>query len=132
MKKEVKDAKKAEAVSNAAKTVSINDIQIDLKQGRPMNPNSARQLRLAKQNKNADAKLNKSGDTRGRAVNPNSARQIKLKGFEVKVAAGVEIKRGRPASETSARSQKIAEREAKIKTMKLAKAAELGLTVIDA
>ena len=63
--------------------------------GRKVDPNSARQVRLAElEEKRANGELR-----RGRPVNPNSARQQRLAELEVKRANG-ELKRGRPAKKT--------------------------------
>ena len=65
----------------------------ELKRGRPVNPNSERQARLEKQAVN---KANGVGQ--GRPVNPNSARQIRLAELKAKAEAnGGAVKRGRPA-----------------------------------
>ena len=53
--------------------------------GRPINPNSARQQRLAEQA--ARAALNGGVAKRGRPVNPNSARQIALREAIAKAVA---------------------------------------------
>ena len=53
--------------------------------GRPINPNSARQQRLAEQA--ARAALNGGVAKRGRPVNPNSARQIALREAALKLLA---------------------------------------------
>ena len=55
------------------------------KTGRPVNPNSARQQRLAEQA--ARAALNGGVVKRGRPVNPNSARQIALREAALKLLA---------------------------------------------
>ena len=65
----------------------------ECKQGRPVNPNSERQARLAKQ---AENKANGLGQ--GRPVNPNSARQMRLAELKAKAEInGGQVKRGRPA-----------------------------------
>jgi hypothetical protein len=65
----------------------------ELKRGRPVNPNSERQARLEKQAVN---KANGVGQ--GRPVNPNSARQLRLAELKAKAEAnGGDVKRGRPA-----------------------------------
>jgi hypothetical protein len=65
----------------------------ELKRGRPVDSNSARQARLMLQLANKIL-----GIGQGRPVNPNSARQIRLAELEAKkVANGGVIKRGRPA-----------------------------------
>lgn len=69
--------------------------------GRPIDPNSKRQQRLAKA----------PGKKTGRPINPNSARQKRLAEIEAKRKAnGGEVKRGRPVNPNSARQ--IALREA--------------------
>ena len=74
-------------------------------QGRPVDPNSARQQRL----KSAPGKRT------GRKINPNSARQQRLAEMEArKKANGGTVKRGRPANPDSARQKAIAERQALI------------------
>ena len=86
------------------------------KLGRPIDPNSARQKRLAKvgtvkrgrpadpnspwnkrQKELAEKRANGTLH-RGRPVDPNSARQKKLAEKQAKIDAGIEIKRGRPAA----------------------------------
>jgi hypothetical protein len=85
------------------------------KQGRPVNPNSARQARLKaaaelkaqgveiKRGRPVDnesarqARLALKGKVSlGRKVDPNSERQQRLQALEMKRASGVEVKRGRP------------------------------------
>jgi len=66
----------------------------ELKLGRPVNGTSARQKRLAEMA--AKAKANGGVIKRGRPVNPNSPRQQRLAELEAKRAKG-ELKRGRPA-----------------------------------
>lgn len=99
----------------------MNDIEVVLPKGRPIDENSDRQKRL----KAYDAKV-KSGVAlhRGRPSDPTSARQLKLAGFEVKKAEGQEIKRGRPSDATSVRQQKLAERTKKINAIKAKMIAE--------
>ena len=72
--------------------------------GRPVNPNSQRQQRLA----------TAPGKKTGRPINPNSARQQRLAEMEAKRANG-ELKRGRPVNPMSARQ--IALREAMMKAV---------------
>jgi hypothetical protein len=65
----------------------------ELKRGRPVDSNSARQARLMLQLANKIL-----GVGQGRPVNPNSARQIRLAELEAKkINNGGVIKRGRPA-----------------------------------
>lgn len=73
------------------------------KRGRPSNPNSARQTRIAAQaQKRAAGLLHK-----GRPVTEGSARQIRLKTIAEKRAAGT-LRKGRPTDTNSARQQKMA------------------------
>ena len=60
--------------------------------GRPINPNSARQQRLA----------TAPGKKTGRPINPNSKRQQRLAELEAKRQNG-EVKRGRPVNPNSKR-----------------------------
>jgi hypothetical protein len=60
--------------------------------GRPMNPDSERQKRLAEMNKKRETGELK----RGRPILADSERQKRLAERMAKEAAGVEIKRGRP------------------------------------
>jgi hypothetical protein len=63
-----------------------------LRPGRPVNPNSERQKRLA-----AMAEKREAGELkRGRPVVADSERQKRLAAMAEKRAAGVEVKRGRP------------------------------------
>jgi hypothetical protein len=95
-----------------------------VKTGRPVNPNSVRQIRLAElaaKKANGELKRGRPVDTtsarqfrlqiqainkqlgigQGRPVNPNSARQIRLAELEAKKAAnGGVVKRGRPTKVT--------------------------------
>ena len=61
--------------------------------GRPVNPNSVRQQRLAE----LEAKRNNGELKRGRPVNGTSVRQARLAELAAKAESGIEIKRGRPA-----------------------------------
>ena len=83
-------------------------VTIEVKQkGRPVNPNSPRQLRLQEQ------ELKKqSGITlqRGRPVNESSNRQVKLQHINDLKSQGIEIKRGRPVDETSKRQDMLSKR----------------------
>lgn len=73
------------------------------KRGRPSNPNSARQMRMAAQaQKRAAGLLHK-----GRPVTEGSARQIRLKAMAEKRAAGT-LRKGRPSNPDSQRQQKMA------------------------
>lgn len=70
------------------------DVQYSVKAqlGRPVNPNSKRQQRLA----------TAPGRKTGRPINPTSARQQRLAELDAKRANGT-LKRGRPVDVTSAR-----------------------------
>ena len=70
--------------------------------GRPVDPNSARQKRLA----------TAPGKKTGRPINPNSARQQRLAELEAKRANGT-LKRGRPVNPNSARQVALREAIAK-------------------
>ena len=73
--------------------------------GRPVDPNSARQKRLA----------TAPGRKTGRPINPNSARQQRLCELEAKrIANGGTLKRGRPVNPNSARQIALREAAAKL------------------
>lgn len=75
--------------------------------GRPVNPNSARQIRLAElEAKRANGELK-----RGRPVNENSERQFRLKIQAINKQLG--IGQGRPVNPNSARQIRLAELKAK-------------------
>jgi hypothetical protein len=102
----------------------VNEIK-GIKTGRPVNPNSARQIRLAEleaKRSNGELKRGRPVDTtsarqfrlqiqainkqlgiggQGRPINPNSARQIRLNELAAKAELnGGVVKRGRPAKVT--------------------------------
>jgi len=77
-----------------------------LKLGRPTNPNSDRQKRLAE----LEAKRENGTLRRGRPVNPNSAHQIKLREMAERRVNG-EVKRGRPVGSGS--KDKVSKEQAK-------------------
>lgn len=79
------------------------------KLGRPVNPESERQKRLAE----LEAKRASGELKRGRPVVEGSERQVRLAELAAKREAG-ELKRGRPTNGDSARQKRLAEREAKI------------------
>jgi len=73
--------------------------------GRPVDPNSARQKRLA----------TAPGKKTGRPINPNSARQQRLAEQAARaVANGGVVKRGRPVNPNSARQIALREAAAKL------------------
>ena len=80
------------------------------KKGRPVNPNSARQLRL----KELEEKRKNGELKRGRPINPTSKRQQRLIELEEKRQNG-ELKKGRPINPNSKRQLRLAELEAKKK-----------------
>lgn len=73
------------------------------KLGRPVNENSARQIRL----KEIAEKRAQGLIKRGRPANENSKNAAKVKARQEKLAAGIVLKRGRPVNETSARQQRL-------------------------
>jgi hypothetical protein len=78
------------------------------KRGRPINPDSVRQVRIAElEEKRANGELKK-----GRPIKADSARQMRLVELETKRLNG-ELKKGRPVNGESARQKRIAEMEAK-------------------
>ena len=77
--------------------------------GRPVNPNSARQIRLAEIAAKREAGLIK----RGRPSVPGSMNALKKELQLAKKLSGVEIKRGRPVNPESARAKRIADLEAR-------------------
>ena len=77
--------------------------------GRPVNMNSARQIRLAEIKAKREAGLIK----RGRPSVPGSMNALKKELQLAKKLSGVEIKRGRPVNPESARAKRIADLEAR-------------------
>jgi len=77
--------------------------------GRPVNPNSARQIKLAEIQAKREAGLIK----RGRPSVPGSMNAIKSEMRLMKQALGLDIKRGRPVNPESARAKRIADLEAR-------------------
>jgi len=71
--------------------------------GRPVNENSARQIRL----KEIAEKRAQGLIKRGRPANENSKNAAKTKAHQEKLAAGIVLKRGRPVNNTSARQQRL-------------------------
>jgi hypothetical protein len=66
--------------------------------GRKVNPNSARQLKLATRTALAEQGLTIQ---RGRKPNENSARQQRLAAFAERIANGEVVKRGRPKKQAT-------------------------------
>jgi hypothetical protein len=77
--------------------------------GRPVNMNSARQIRLAEIQAKREAGLIK----RGRPSVPGSANQMKMYERNFKIQQGLDVKRGRPVNPESARAKRIADLEAR-------------------
>ena len=77
--------------------------------GRPVNPNSARQQRIAERNAKREAGLLK----RGRPVVEGSKRQAVLAQRAAKIESGVPVKRGRPVNVNSKRQIELAAKAAK-------------------
>lgn len=84
-----------------ATPVEITSITKQL--GRPVNPNSARQQRIAE----LEAKRAAGECKRGRPTVAGSKRQEVLAAREAKRAAGIELKRGRPVNPESKRQQQL-------------------------
>lgn len=94
------------------KNVTVEDMIMNepvIKLGRPVNPNSARQQRLAE----IEAKRAAGEIKRGRPIKAGSKRQAVLAAREAKRAAGAEIKRGRPVNPNSERQARLAAKAAK-------------------
>jgi len=90
------------------KVVDVVVTEITKQKGRPVNPTSNRQIRLAEletKRKNGELK-------RGRPVVENSNRQIRLMELEAKRQNG-ELKKGRPVNENSNRQKRFEELKAK-------------------
>jgi len=79
-----------------------------VKTGRPVNPNSVRQIRLAE----LEAKRSNGELKRGRPVDPNSERQLRLKIQTINKALGIGGQ-GRPINPNSARQKRLNELAAK-------------------
>ena len=77
----------------------------NMKRGRPVNPNSARQIKMAERQALMDAGV---VFKRGRKVDPNSANQKKLAARQALLDADITPKRGRPVNPNSARQMKLA------------------------
>ena len=86
------------------KNVIVEEVKV---LGRPVNPNSARQIRLAE----LEAKRQNGELKRGRPVNPMSERQFRLKTQSINKALG--LGQGRPVNPNSARQIRLAELKAK-------------------
>jgi len=85
----------------------VNEVKAIL--GRPVNPNSVRQQRIAERNAKREAGLLK----RGRPVVEGSKRQAVLAQRAAKIESGVPVKRGRPVNVNSKRQIELAAKAAK-------------------
>jgi len=99
-----------EVVDNCP-TMVVAETVAEVKQlGRPVDPNSERQKRLAE----LEAKRVNGELRRGRPVNGTSERQKRLAEMAARAAAnGGTVKRGRPSNGDSERQKRLAERAAK-------------------
>ena len=86
------------------KNVIVEEVKV---LGRPVNPNSVRQIRLAE----LEAKRQNGELKRGRPVNVMSERQFRLKTQAINKALG--LGQGRPVNPNSARQIRLAELKAK-------------------
>lgn len=99
---------------------------VEVALGRPVDPASARQQKLAAQQSRKEA--NGGAARLGRPSVPGSANQVKKAEMDAKKADPTYVpKRGRPVMEGSARQTSLAERDAKLHERALAIAKERGL-----
>jgi len=96
-------------MKNSKNTIASHASSTGEKLGRPVNPNSVRQIRLAEIAAKREAGLIK----RGRPSVAGSANQMKQMDRMAKLLSGVELKRGRPSNPESARAKRIADLEAR-------------------
>ena len=96
---------------NVSSIVSDVSYVENKKVGRPVNPNSARQIKLKERQKLLEAGV---VFKRGRKADPNSANQIRLQKKAEMEAQGIIPTRGRPINPKSVRQQKL---QAKTVTM---------------
>lgn len=89
------------------KVVEVVNVEVVAIKGRPVNENSARQLRL----KELEAKKAAGTLKKGRPVDVNSDRQLRLKIQFANKQLG--IGQGRPVNPNSVRQQRLAELESK-------------------
>lgn len=104
----------AESSVASVKSVLISDATPE--KGRPVNPESDRQKRIAAMEAKREA-----GEAlrQGRPVNPESNRQKRVAEYQAKLAAGVELKRGRPTNPESERQKRLAVASTKPARIKL-------------
>jgi hypothetical protein len=100
--------KKAKAVVATVNEEVVVLVESTKQLGRPVNPNSARQQRIAE----LEAKRAAGECKRGRPTVAGSKRQEVLAAREAKRAAGIELKRGRPVNPESKRQQQLAAKTA--------------------
>jgi len=86
-----------------------NTVETPVQLGRPVNPNSVRQIKLAEIKAKREVGLIK----RGRPSVPGSMNALKKEMQLMKKLSGVELKRGRPSNPESARAKRIADLEAR-------------------
>jgi hypothetical protein len=96
-------------MKNSKNTIAKHASSTGEKLGRPVNPNSVRQIRLAEIAAKREAGLIK----RGRPSVAGSANQMKQMDRMAKLLSGVELKRGRPSNPESARAKRLADLEAR-------------------
>lgn len=88
------NSKSPNAIKAEEAVVNITDegVTKSVKSGRPVNPDSVRQKMLAEKQKQREAGLLR----RGRPSVEGSARQARMQARAEKIAAGIQIKPGRP------------------------------------
>jgi hypothetical protein len=96
-------------MKNSNNTIAKHASSTGEKLGRPVNPTSARQIKLAEIQAKREAGLIK----RGRPSVPGSANQMKMYERNFKIQQGMELKRGRPVNPESARAKRLADLEAR-------------------
>jgi hypothetical protein len=96
-------------MKNSKNTIAKHASATGEKLGRPVNPNSARQIKLAEIKAKREAGLIK----RGRPAVPGSKNAIKQEIRLMKESLGITIQRGRPVNPESARAKRIADLEAR-------------------
>ena len=104
----VPNAEDVVAEVKPAKTKKIKAAKAEIEnRGRKLNPNSARQIRLAAL---AEMKANGVESKRGRKSDPNSANALRKAEMEKKRAAGEVVRRGRPSGTSSPKTAKVSPR----------------------
>lgn len=112
----------------AEPVIEIDEALIRLPLGRPVDPSSERQKRLAEY----DEKREQGLLHRGRPADPNSPSHQAKAVREAKRASGVDLHRGRPVDPQSPRQQQLKKRNARLMIIRQQliqqKKAELGIT----